>query len=65
MEAGGAQGSGGDLQGASPPQEVYQNVGVVLSRTQLLLRRGSTLVLMMLVLAAGVLLSHFLTELLK
>lgn len=40
-------------------------VGNILSGTQLVLRRGSTVLVMLLILATGILLSHFLTELLK
>lgn len=40
-------------------------VGDLLSGTQLVLRRGGTLLVMLAILAFGILLSHFLTQLLK
>lgn len=40
-------------------------VGDLLSVTQLALRRGSTLLVMLAILAVGILVSHFLTHLLK
>uniref|UniRef100_A0A672YCP3 Multidrug and toxin extrusion protein n=1 Tax=Sphaeramia orbicularis TaxID=375764 RepID=A0A672YCP3_9TELE len=40
-------------------------VGVVLSVTQLVLRRGLTLIVMILILVAGIIVNHFVTRLLK
>lgn len=40
-------------------------VGDLLSVPQLVLRRGSTLLVMLAILAVGIVLSHFLTRLLK
>lgn len=59
-----------DLHGDGPPRpeqniSTTTTVGDILSGTQLVLRRGCTVLVMLAILAAGVLLSHFLTELLK
>lgn len=65
-----------DLRGDGPPlgdaERPGQNisaatttVGDILSGTQLALRRGCALLVMLIVLAAGILLSHFLSKLLK
>uniref|UniRef100_A0A3B5K568 Multidrug and toxin extrusion protein n=1 Tax=Takifugu rubripes TaxID=31033 RepID=A0A3B5K568_TAKRU len=61
-----------DLEGASAAAAQTERnvtttttVGDLLSGTQLVLRRGSALLVMLAIMAAGILLSHFLTPLLK
>lgn len=64
------EGAGKDLGGAAAetPERIITTtttVGDLLSGTQLVLRRGGTLLVMLAILAFGILLSYFLTQLLK